>query len=103
MIYYIFVSSDLSKFEDGIGEKVPLFIILQATFVSALTLALIKGWELALICLISLPVSLITVGIISFVGINLLTNIPVFYTDTTKLSKIKVAFQINFYFTHISS
>ncbi|XP_050298459.1 ATP-dependent translocase ABCB1 [Anthonomus grandis grandis] len=60
------MADDLSKFEDGIGEKIPLFITLQAMFVSAITLALVRGWELALICLISLPVSLIAIGTISF-------------------------------------
>ncbi|CAG9761758.1 unnamed protein product [Ceutorhynchus assimilis] len=60
------MADDLYKFEDGIGEKVVLFISLQGTFVAALTLALVKGWELALICLVSLPVSLLAVGLISF-------------------------------------
>ncbi|ERL93338.1 hypothetical protein D910_10631 [Dendroctonus ponderosae] len=60
------MADDLSKFEDGIGEKVPLFLTLQGSFISAITLALVKGWELALICLISLPVSLIAVGLIAF-------------------------------------
>ncbi|KAH1027743.1 hypothetical protein HUJ05_001197 [Dendroctonus ponderosae] len=60
------MADDLSKFEDGIGEKVPLFLTLQGSFISAITLALVKGWELALICLISLPVSFIAVGLIAY-------------------------------------
>lgn len=60
------MADDLSKFEEGIGERVPLFVMLQGTFFSALILALVKGWELALICLISLPVSLVAVGIVAF-------------------------------------
>ncbi|ENN73431.1 hypothetical protein HUJ04_004060 [Dendroctonus ponderosae] len=66
------MADDLSKFEDGIGEKVPLFLTLQGSFISAITLALVKGWELALICLISLPVSLIAVGLIAFLNHSLL-------------------------------
>ncbi|KAJ3662142.1 hypothetical protein Zmor_006501 [Zophobas morio] len=58
------MSDDLSKFEDGIGEKVPMFVHFQAAFVSSLIMALVKGWELALICLTSLPVSMIAIGII---------------------------------------
>ncbi|KAH0811670.1 hypothetical protein GEV33_011121 [Tenebrio molitor] len=58
------MSDDLSKFEDGIGEKVPMFVHFQAAFVASLIMALVKGWELALICLISLPVSMVAIGII---------------------------------------
>ncbi|XP_076263944.1 multi drug resistance 50 [Rhynchophorus ferrugineus] len=68
------MADDLSKFEDGIGEKVPLFIILQATFISGLVVALVKGWELALICLISLPLSLVVVGVISFLSTKFSKN-----------------------------
>ncbi|XP_060519433.1 ATP-dependent translocase ABCB1-like isoform X2 [Cylas formicarius] len=60
------MGEDLSRFEEGIGEKVPLFVSLQATFFASLILALIRGWELALICLISLPVTLIIIGGLSF-------------------------------------
>ncbi|XP_044258218.1 ATP-dependent translocase ABCB1 [Tribolium madens] len=59
------MSDDLSKFEDGIGEKVPMFIHFQATFLSSLIMALVKGWKLALICLVSLPVSMLAIGIIA--------------------------------------
>jgi ATP-binding cassette subfamily B (MDR/TAP) protein 1 len=61
------MSDDLSKFEDGIGEKVPMFVHFQAAFVASLIMALVKGWELALICLISLPVSMVAIGIIGIV------------------------------------
>lgn len=60
--------SDLYKFEDGIGEKVPMFINFQVVFLASLIIALVKGWELALICLTSLPASLIVLGIIGFVS-----------------------------------
>lgn len=36
---------------------------------SAITLAMVKGWKLALICLISLPISTVSIGIIAFVGV----------------------------------
>ncbi|RZC33786.1 multidrug resistance protein 1, partial [Asbolus verrucosus] len=58
------MSDDLTKFEDGIGEKVPMFIHFQGAFVASLIMALVMGWELALICLTSLPVSMIAIGII---------------------------------------
>ncbi|EFA00893.1 ATP-dependent translocase ABCB1 [Tribolium castaneum] len=59
------MSDDLSKFEDGIGEKVPMFVHFQATFLASLIMALVKGWQLALICLVSLPLSMIAIGIIA--------------------------------------
>ncbi|KAK4872476.1 hypothetical protein RN001_014505 [Aquatica leii] len=59
------MSEDISKLEDGIGEKVSMFIIFQVTFLASLIQALVKGWELALICLISLPVTMISVGIVA--------------------------------------
>ncbi|KAF5301298.1 hypothetical protein FQR65_LT08917 [Abscondita terminalis] len=60
------MSEDISKLEDGMGEKVSMFINFQVTFVASLILALVKGWELALICLISLPVTMLSVGIVAF-------------------------------------
>lgn len=58
---------DLMKLEDGLGEKVSIFITLMVAFVSSITLAFVKGWELALICLCSLPVTMIAVGIVGVV------------------------------------
>ncbi|XP_060520271.1 ATP-dependent translocase ABCB1-like [Cylas formicarius] len=60
------MGDDLSKFEDGIGEKIPLFLALQGSFISSLVLAIVKGWELALICVVSLPISITSTTIISF-------------------------------------
>lgn len=45
-----------------------MFIHFQACFVASLIMALVKGWELALICLVSLPVSMIAIGIIGVVS-----------------------------------
>lgn len=59
---------DLTKFEDGIGEKVSLFINFVVTFIALLILALVRGWELALICLIALPVTMLSLGIVVLVS-----------------------------------
>lgn len=58
---------DLNKLEDGLGEKVSMFITMQVAFLSCLILALVRGWELALICLTSLPVTLVAIGIVAYV------------------------------------
>ncbi|KAF5286694.1 hypothetical protein FQA39_LY16177 [Lamprigera yunnana] len=60
------MSEDISKLEDGMGEKVSMFLHFQVTFVASLILALVKGWELALICLTSLPITMISIGIVAF-------------------------------------
>nr|QZZ63294.1 ABC transporter [Leptinotarsa decemlineata] len=60
------MTEDLYKFEDGIGEKLPMFLHFQVVFLASLTLALWKGWELALVCLTSLPAALIALGVVSF-------------------------------------
>jgi ATP-binding cassette subfamily B (MDR/TAP) protein 1 len=58
---------DLTKLEDGIGEKVVQFMHFMASFLGCLILALTKGWLLALVCLSSLPVTLISVAIVGVV------------------------------------
>lgn len=45
-----------------------MFIHYQAAFVGSLILAFVKGWELALICLTSLPVTVISIGIVGRVS-----------------------------------
>jgi ABC-type multidrug transport system fused ATPase/permease subunit len=61
---------DLTKLEDGIGEKVVQFMHFMATFLGSLILAFTKGWLLSLVCLASLPVSLVCVGIVGVVSIR---------------------------------
>lgn len=60
------------KYEDGIGEKIPMLINFLAIIVSAMIIAFVKGWELTLINLTSLPASLIALAIVSFVSITLI-------------------------------
>lgn len=58
------INEDLTKFEDGLGEKVGIFIMFQVAFISSIIVAFVKGWLLALVCLVSLPVTLLSVGIV---------------------------------------
>lgn len=59
---------DLTKLEEGLGEKVVMFVYFMVGFISSITLALVKGWQLALICMASLPVTFIVVGVVSVVN-----------------------------------
>lgn len=53
--------------EDGLGEKVVMFVHFMVAFVGSIVLALVKGWQLALVCMASLPVTFIVVGIVAMV------------------------------------
>lgn len=59
------ISEDLTKIQDGIGEKVGLFISYSSIAISCLVTAFYFGWELALITLVALPVLTITAGILA--------------------------------------
>ncbi|XP_063825682.1 ATP-dependent translocase ABCB1 [Ostrinia nubilalis] len=65
------MTNDLVKLEDGIGEKLGTFIFYQAAFVSSIIMALVKGWKLALLCLISFPITLTLVGLAGFIASKL--------------------------------
>ncbi|XP_037914753.1 ATP-dependent translocase ABCB1 isoform X2 [Hermetia illucens] len=58
------MNEDLSKLGDGLGEKVVMFVHFIVAFVGSITLAFVKGWELALVCLSSLPVTFISIGLV---------------------------------------
>ncbi|KAK9877123.1 hypothetical protein WA026_016869 [Henosepilachna vigintioctopunctata] len=65
------MADDLVKLEDGLGEKIPMFLNMQFTFIASILLAFFKGWELALVCLTSLPMSLICIGVTSLLSTKL--------------------------------
>ncbi|KAJ3619098.1 hypothetical protein MTP99_005885 [Tenebrio molitor] len=62
------LTDNLAKFEEGIGEKVGTFIFFESTFVTGVIIALALGWELALICMASLPVSFGVAVIVSWLS-----------------------------------
>ncbi|XP_049777245.1 ATP-dependent translocase ABCB1-like [Schistocerca cancellata] len=62
------MSEDLTKLEDGIGEKVAMFVMYQVNVIGGVLMALVRGWELALVCLVSFPLivaSIVTTEVIS--------------------------------------
>ncbi|XP_063931284.1 ATP-dependent translocase ABCB1-like isoform X2 [Zophobas morio] len=61
-------TDNLSKLEEGIGEKVGIFIFFETIFVTGIIMALVLGWQLALICMVSLPVSFGLTIIISWLS-----------------------------------
>ncbi|KAK4872647.1 hypothetical protein RN001_014676 [Aquatica leii] len=65
------VADDLKKVEEGIGEKVSIVIFYETVFISSILQGLILGWELALVCLVSFPVTTVTMGFISWISTKL--------------------------------
>lgn len=63
-------NSDVVKVEDGIGEKLASFIFYQAAFFSSVIMALVMGWKLALLCLVTFPVTLFLVGLAGLVRLK---------------------------------
>ncbi|XP_053600258.1 ATP-dependent translocase ABCB1-like isoform X2 [Plodia interpunctella] len=65
------MTSDIVKLEEGIGEKLATFLYFQSAFISSIIMSLVKGWKLALLCLISFPVTLFLVGISGWIASRL--------------------------------
>ncbi|XP_076061207.1 ATP-dependent translocase ABCB1-like [Oratosquilla oratoria] len=56
------VTEDLNKLQEGIGEKVGMFIFFLTIFLSSLVTAFIYGWELTLVILSVFPLLAISTG-----------------------------------------
>ncbi|CAH1967884.1 unnamed protein product [Acanthoscelides obtectus] len=65
------ITQNISKIEDGIGEKIGIFIFFEATFVSGIVMALVNGWKLALVCMVSLPLSSAIMSFITWISTKL--------------------------------
>ncbi|KAK4873208.1 hypothetical protein RN001_015237 [Aquatica leii] len=61
------IADDLKKIEEGIGEKVSMFLYFASVFLTCLIQALLMGWELALVCMLSLPVTATSMAFVSYV------------------------------------
>lgn len=77
------------KIEEGIGEKASIFLFYFSTFVAGDVFALILGWELALICLISFPLSSLSMAFITWVrAIRMGTSYRIFFFQNTNLTQL---------------
>ncbi|XP_035227144.1 ATP-dependent translocase ABCB1-like isoform X2 [Stegodyphus dumicola] len=59
------LTGDLSRIQDGIGEKVGMCISFLCTTIFCVCTALYYGWKLTLVCLCIMPILSIAMGIIS--------------------------------------
>ncbi len=59
---------DLNKIQDGIGEKIGIFFLYISIFLGCIISAFIHGWELTLVMLSVVPVSITPVHRISYIS-----------------------------------
>lgn len=63
-----YVYSDVEKYQEGIGEKVPMFVYLVMSFVTAVLISFAYGWELTLVILSCAPIIIATTAIVAKVS-----------------------------------
>lgn len=63
--FAIRITSDLSKFEDGIGEKIALCLNALFAWTSSLISSFYYGWELTLVCLVLVPLTIFITTVIA--------------------------------------
>lgn len=61
--------SDVEKIREGIAEKVPMFIYLVMSFVTAVIISFWYGWELTLVILACAPIIIATTAVVAKVDI----------------------------------
>ncbi|KAI8878309.1 P-loop containing nucleoside triphosphate hydrolase protein [Backusella circina FSU 941] len=59
------LASDTQIIQDGISEKFGLFITCVAQFIAGIVVAFVKGWNLAVVMLATIPVMLMVGGVMS--------------------------------------
>ncbi|KAF5272694.1 hypothetical protein FQA39_LY07721 [Lamprigera yunnana] len=62
------MSDDLKKIEEGIGEKATICLYYLTVVAFCIIEALLVGWELALVSLVALPITLATMSCVSWVS-----------------------------------
>lgn len=63
--FAIRITSDLTKFEDGIGEKIALCLNALFAWTSSLISSFYYGWELTLVCLVLVPLTIFITTVIA--------------------------------------
>lgn len=60
-----FFFRDLEKLQNGIGEKVGIFIYLLSSFFYSIIISLIYGWKLTLVVLSCAPIMIVATAIVA--------------------------------------
>nr|DAC81112.1 TPA_exp: multidrug resistance transporter 3 [Leptinotarsa decemlineata] len=64
-------TENVAKWEDAISEKFGIFLYHESVFVVCLIVSLFKGWKLALVCFVSLPLTTSLMSCISWISSKL--------------------------------
>jgi len=56
MYQYFYIFRDLNKLQEGIGEKIGMFVFFLTVFLVSIVNAFVHGWELTLVILAAMPV-----------------------------------------------
>lgn len=67
---FVFIFSDVSKINEGIGDKIGMLFQAVATFLTGFIVGFIKGWKLTLVILAVSPVMGLSAAIWAKVGEN---------------------------------
>ncbi|CAG0881352.1 unnamed protein product [Darwinula stevensoni] len=59
------VTEDLNKLQEGIGEKIGMFLFFFTVFLASLINALYHGWKLTLVILSAMPVLMVAFGVMA--------------------------------------
>lgn len=68
------MTEDLNKLQEGIGEKIGIFLYFMFVFLSSVVTAFVHGWELTLVMLVSMPVLMIAGGMFAWAQTSLATK-----------------------------
>lgn len=85
--FFGFFFRDLDKIQEGIGEKIGLFLFLLVSFVASVILAFLNGWKLTLVMLSCAPVIIICNGIVSKVQTSLTAQEMASYSNAGSVAE----------------
>eukprot|EP00727_Mastigamoeba_balamuthi_P006102 m51a1_g2110 putative multidrug resistance protein 1 (1352) ;mRNA; f:1624717-1629060 len=79
--------TDVIKIQDGIGEKVGIFLQSFATFVAGWIVGFTKGWKMSLVLLSMVPVLVVVMGALSAVFRKLVMRAQEFYAQAGQVAE----------------
>lgn len=74
----IFINSDVTKVQNGIGDKVGMLIHSLAMFIASFVIGFVYSWRLTLVLLALTPLMIITTAVTGYVRISNLSSLHLF-------------------------
>ncbi|ELU18040.1 hypothetical protein CAPTEDRAFT_197681 [Capitella teleta] len=73
------LADDINSIQNGMGEKVSLFMQYFSTFIAGYFVGFIKGWKLTLVIISVAPIVAVAIGALTFVGGVVISCFSLFY------------------------